>query len=906
MEKSRYYDMSKEDVLKELNTSEEGLSSAEAAKRLEVNGPNKLAEGEKISTFKKFMSALADPMIIMLLVAALIQAVVTVIEGGGDLKIGDFTDVFVILIVVVINTIMSLVQENKAEAAMEALMVMTAAKAKVLRDGQMIFANSEDLVVGDVLILEAGDSVAADCRILTAHSLKAEEAAMTGESLPVLKMVDVLNCDKTKEVALGDRSNMLFSGSTVVYGRGTAVVVKTGMDTEMGKIAGALSAAEKEQTPLQKKMSELSKFLTKLVIVICILVFAVGIFENVILSSEPFSWKLLGNVSLDTFIAAIALAVAAIPEGLPAVVTIVLSIGVTAMSKRQALVRKLTAVETLGCTQIICSDKTGTLTQNKMTVVEADTSDKLLLAKAMALCSDAELPEGATESVGEPTECALVNYAASLDMPKSKLSEAERRVGEAPFDSERKMMSTLHVKNGEIIQYTKGACDMIVERCSHYLDGSEVKPMTEVKRQEIFAHNKAYADKALRVLCAAYKEYPELPASTAPEDIEKDMIYIGLLGMIDPCRPEVYEAIRQCRAAGIRPIMITGDHIDTAVAIGKDLGIVKDASESMIGAGLDKYTDEELVNEVVKYSVYARVQPEHKSRIVRAWQARGNVVAMTGDGVNDAPSIKAADIGIGMGITGTDVTKGVADMVLADDNFATIVNAVEEGRKIYDNVCKVIQFQLSTNMAEVIIMFFASLFNFTILTPVHLLWINMVTDSLPGLALGMEKAEGDVMKRKPRSSSDGIFSGGAGVDMVWQGIYLAVAGLMSYFIGYKLANGNMSGIFGGENCGLAISMAFVTINFTEMFCAINMRSRRKSLFSGELIKRQNPWLFGAFIITTLLTVGTVFIPGLQDIFKIDSSIFGVKELLIAIGIAVTVFPVFEIGKAVQRKVRKEQ
>ena len=903
--KSRYYDMSSSDVLKELGTSENGLSSAEAAERLSKYGPNKLAEAEKTSMIAKFIKSLADPMIIMLLVAALVQAVVTVIEAGGKPSIGDFTDVFVILLVVIINAIMSLVQENKAEAAMDALMVMTAAKAKVLRDGQMIFADSETLVVGDVLILEAGDSVAADCRILSAHSLKAEEAAMTGESLPVLKMVDALNCENTAAVPLGDRSNMLFSGSTVVYGRGTAVVVKTGMDTEMGKIAGALTTAEKEQTPLQKKMAELSGFLTKLVIGICLLVFTVGIIENVFLSSEPFSWSLLGNVSINTFVAAIALAVAAIPEGLPTVVTIVLSIGVTSMAKRKALVRKLTAVETLGCTQIICSDKTGTLTQNKMTVVETDTPNKELLAKAMALCSDSELPDGAAEAVGEPTENALVNFAASLNMRKPALSAAEPRVSEAPFDSERKMMSTIHKKGEGFIQYTKGACDQIVEKCTYYLDGESVRPMTEVKKAEILKANKQYADKALRVLTAAYKLYDVMPTSVEPADLEYDMIYIGLLGMIDPCRPEVYEAIRNCRAAGIRPIMITGDHIDTAVAIAKGLGIVKDASEAMVGAGLDKYTDEQLVEEVTKYSVYARVQPEHKSRIVRAWQARGCVTAMTGDGVNDAPSIKAADIGIGMGITGTDVTKGVADMVLADDNFATIVNAVEEGRKIYDNVCKVIQFQLSTNMAEVLIMFFASLFNFTILSPVHLLWVNMVTDSLPGLALGMEKAEGDVMKRKPRSSSEGIFSGGAGVDMVWQGIYLAVVALLSYFIGYRMANGNMDGLFGGPVCGMAVSMAFVTVNFTELFCAMNMRSRRKSLFAGEMLKRQNLYLWGAFAITTLLTVAAVFMPGVRSVFKMDTPGFGIREFMIAVGLAATVFPVFEIGKAVHRIARKE-
>ncbi|MCF0115466.1 MAG: HAD-IC family P-type ATPase, partial [Erysipelotrichaceae bacterium] len=470
---------------------------------------------------------------------------------------------------------------------------------------------------------------------------------------------------------------------------------------------------------------------------------------------------LLGSTALDTFIAAIALAVAAIPEGLPAVVTIILSIGVSAMAKRQALIRKLTAVETLGCTNVICSDKTGTLTQNKMTVVEGYTNDKTLLATAMALCSDATIQEGEENSKGEPTECALVNYANKLGLPKYKLEEKAVRLTEAPFDSNRKMMSTIHSADKGVIQYTKGALDVMLDRCNKYLnENNEVVDFTKDLKDQVLVKNKEFASKALRVLCAAYRTYDEVPSFDDPCDIEKDLIFIGIVGMIDPCRPEVYAAIANCRSAGVRPIMITGDHKDTAIAIGKDLGIITSDDEAILGSELDKYTDEELIEVVEKYSVYARVQPEHKTRIVNTWKAKEMVTAMTGDGVNDAPSIKAADIGIGMGITGTDVTKSVADMVLADDNFATIVNAVEEGRKIYDNVCKVIQFQLSTNLSEVVIMFVASILDFTMLTPVHLLWINMVTDSLPGLALGMEKAEGDVMKRKPRASTDGIFAHG--------------------------------------------------------------------------------------------------------------------------------------------------
>ncbi len=888
-------------VLSELNTTENGLTSAEAEKRLAANGKNKLKEAEKVSTFKKFLNALADPMIIMLLVAAGIQAVVAVVEAGGIPTLGDFADVFVILVVVIINSVMSLVQESKSEAAMEALMQMTAATSKVLRDGEVKVIKSEDIVVGDVVVYEAGDAVPADCRIIESHSLKVEEAALTGESVPVDKIVKMLMLrDGQEDVSLGDRTNMFYSGSTVVYGRGKAVVTATGMDTEMGKIADALTQSAKEQTPLQKKMAELSHFLTKLVIGICVLVFGIGLVEGLLLSGEPFSMVLLGTIGLDTFVAAIALAVAAIPEGLPAVVTIILSIGVTAMSKRQALIRKLTAVETLGCTQIICSDKTGTLTQNKMTVVDEYTSDKNLLAKAMALCSDAEIKPGEEFSVGEPTECALVNYANKLGLPKYELKESFPRIGEAPFDSGRKMMSTVHDESGKFMQYTKGACDVMLDLCTGYLMDGKVVPMTQELKDAVNKANKAFADRALRVLCAAYREYDSQPASYEASDLEHDLIFIGIVGMIDPCRPEVYDAIKECALAGIRPIMITGDHKDTAVAIGKDLGIITEESQAILGAELDKFSDEELVEEVVKYSVYARVQPEHKTRIVNAWKTRGMVTAMTGDGVNDAPSIKASDIGIGMGITGTDVTKGVADMILADDNFATIVNAVEEGRKIFDNVCKVLQFQLSTNLAEVIIMFVATLMNFTILEPVHLLWINMVTDSLPGLALGMEVAEGNVMKRKPRDSKDGIFSNGAGVDMVWQGIYLAVIELAAYFIGYHIEVGSFTGIMSGTLCTNAMAMAFLVVNFSEMFCAINMRSQRESLFSKHMFTHMNWWVVGAAVVTTLFTFAAIYMPGLSTVFGIEQGTFHFNELVISIGLSLTVFPAFEIGKFFKR------
>ena len=906
----KFYLEGAEQALKEVKSSENGLSSKEAASRLEKNGKNKLKEAEKEGLFKKFIGSLADPMIIMLLVAAAIQAVVAVIEAGGKPGVRDFADVLVILVVVIINTIMGLVQESKAEAAMDALMQMTAATSKVLRDGETVVLKSEDLVVGDVILLEAGDAVPADCRILESHSMKVEEAALTGESVPVTKMVDVLYLkDKSKDVALGDRKNMLYSGSTIVYGRGKAVVVGAGMDTEMGKIADALNAAEKEETPLQKKMGELSHFLTKLVIGISVLVFVVGVVESLLMSDQGFSMKFLGETALNTFIAAIALAVAAIPEGLPAVVTIILSIGVTAMSKRQALIRKLTAVETLGCTQIICSDKTGTLTQNKMTVVDHFGEEKLL-AKAMALCCDAEIDANG-KVTGEPTEAALVAYANSLGMNKNDLSAVAPRVGEAPFDSGRKMMSTVHKSADGVVQYTKGAPDEILKKCTKALVGGKVVPINDEFKAEVLKNNKRMADKALRVLACAYKEHSATPADCSPEMLENDLVFIGLTGMIDPVRPEVKAAIEECRQAGIRPVMITGDHKDTAVAIGKELGIITDASQAIMGAELDKFSDEELKEQVTKYSVYARVQPEHKTRIVKAWKARGMVTAMTGDGVNDAPSIKAADIGIGMGITGTDVTKGTSDMVLADDNFATIVNAVEEGRKIYDNVLKVLQFQLSTNLSEVIIMFVASILHFTILSPVHLLWINMVTDSLPGLALGMEKAEGDIMRRKPRSTTDGIFSGGAGVDMVWQGIYLAIIEIAAYVIGYWLEPSggvahSFAGFFSGEPCVNAMAMAFLTVNFSEMMCAINMRSRQASIFSKDMLKKMNWWLVGAFVVTTALTLAAIYIPGLCSVFGIESGAFSTTELAISCGLSVSTIPVFELGKAIRRASAKRK
>ena len=676
------YLSSVEDVLKEQKSTEEGLSQAEASKRLEQVGPNKLKEGKKVSLFRKFLDELADPMIIILLVAAAISGVTAYYEGES------FADVIIILVVVIINAVLGVFQESKAEAAIAALQEIAAATSKVMRDGKMVTLKSEEIVPGDIVILEAGDSVPADGRIIECASMKIEEAALTGESVPVNKLVKVLNLDGEKDVPLGDRKNMMYMGSTVVYGRGKAVITGTGMNTEMGKIATALSEAKEEETPLQLKLNQLSKILTVLVIGICVIIFAVGLIRAN-LSPEGIT----GDTILSTFMVAVSLAVAAIPEGLAAVVTIVLSIGVTNMSKRNAIIRKLTAVETLGCTQIICSDKTGTLTQNKMTVVEHFADDEKMLETAMALCSDAEIDPDTKEAVGEPTECALVNDANKNGMPKPALKEAYVRVGEAPFDSMRKMMSTVHeTKEHQIIQFTKGAPDEVLKRCTKALVKGEIVPLTEEIRKSILDANKAMADRALRVLCGSMRQWDAIPENFEPEFLEQDLVYIGLSGMIDPVRPEVKPAIAECREAGIRPIMITGDHKDTAAAIAMELGIIDSPDQAITGAQLNDMDDAEFARNIEKYSVYARVQPEHKVRIVNGWKAKGMITAMTGDGVNDAPSIKSADIGIGMGITGTDVTKNVADMVLADDNFATIVSAVEEGRRIYANIRKASSF----------------------------------------------------------------------------------------------------------------------------------------------------------------------------------------------------------------------
>ena len=862
-----------EDTLKALDSTSNGLAAADAAQRLNQYGPNKLREAKKVSLLRRFLGELKDPMTLVLIAAAIVSAV-TAIYAGESLA-----DTIIILAVVLINACLGVYQENKAEAAIEALQQIAAATAKVIRAGHQQTVKAEELVPGDVIVLEAGDAVPADARLIECASLKVEEAALTGESVDVDKQTDALRAAENGDVPLGDRKNMVYMGSTITYGRGRAVVVATGMQTQMGGIADALHDAGEEQTPLQRRLNELSRKLSVMILVICAFVFAV----NLVRSG--------GAAVLDTFMIAVSLAVAAIPEGLSAVVTILLSLGVTKMSRNHAIIRKLTAVETLGCTQIICSDKTGTLTQNRMTVMKHVTGDERLLMTAMALCSDAKLEGG--ETVGEATECALVNDAAKAGLAKDELERDLPRVDEAPFDSVRKMMTTLHRAKAGLgfIQFTKGAPDEVLRRCTRaWVDGQAV-PMTEIMRSEIQRENKAMADVALRVLAAAQRVYEDRPATNAPGDLEQELTWIGMSGMIDPIRPEVKDAIGRCREAGIRPIMITGDHKDTAVAIAKELGILEPGQQAITGAELDAIDDETFANDVRRYSVYARVQPENKVRIVQAWQALGCVTAMTGDGVNDAPSIKRADIGVGMGITGTDVTKSVADMILTDDNFATIVTAVAEGRRIYDNIRKAIQYLLSANLAEVLAVFAATLMGFTIFKPVHILWINLITDTFPAIALGMEAAEPDVMRRPPRRPEEGIFAGGMAFDMALQGLVIAMLTVFSYFMAHRMTTDSWAITQSPEG----MTMAFLTLSMTECFHAFNMRSRRGSLFAE---KTQNGWLWLTLAFSMVMTAAVVFVPFLRDAFSFAA--ISLREYLVAVGIALCIVPIVELEKLAER------
>lgn len=891
------------EVLTKEESRKNGLNSSEADERLRKFGKNKLIEQKKRSTILRFLDQIKDPMILVLLAAALLSFATAIYQKESP------ADVFIILFVVILNSVLGVIQENKAEEAIDALKKMTAATSKVKRDGKIINIKSEDLVRGDIIILEAGDAVPADGRIIECASLKIEESALTGESVPVTKDEEMLEIPEgEKGISLGDRKNMIYMGSTVVYGRGKAVITGTGMDTEMGKIADAISQAKEELTPLQKKLAQLSKILTIAIGAICVLVFALGIIEAKSVNID---------VMIDTFMLAISLAVAAIPEGLVAVVTIVLSIGVTKMSKRNAVIRKITAVETLGCAQVICSDKTGTLTQNMMTVVDYSSPYEKLLATGMALASDAEEVNAGNEVeiIGEPTEAALVKYASEKGIKKAEIIKDYPRIGEAPFDSGRKMMSTVHhnrlsmdisegddfisdlISKSNYVQFTKGAPDVVLKKCTHILENGQIVNLDEEKKKKVNERNLEMASKALRVLSLAIRLYDDKPNSFDSKELEKDMVFVGLTGMIDPVRPEAKEAVWECRQAGIRPIMITGDQLDTAVAIAKELEIIESEDEAILGARLDDMTDEELIANIGTYSVYARVQPEHKVRIVKAWQANKMITAMTGDGVNDAPAIKTADIGVGMGITGTDVTKNVADMILADDNFATIVSAVEEGRRVYANIRKAIQFLLASNISEVLAILIATLLSFTILEPAHILWINLITDSLPALALGLEIGEKDAMRRKPRRSNEGVFSGGLGTDTLYQGVLITILILTAYFLGHYME----TGVFEITESKHGITMAFLTMSMCEIFHSFNMRSRVNSIFT---IKNQNKWLWLSAGIALLLTTVVISVEPIANLFEFTE--ISIREYSAAMVLAFMIIPLVEIAKLIKRKLGHEE
>ena len=880
------HDKSADEVLAALSATEEGLSSAEAEKRAAEYGKNALKEAKKKSLIVKFLEQFKDVMIIVLIVAAIVSAVIALVQG----EYSELIDAGVILLIVILNAVIGVIQENKAENAMEALKNMNKAFSKVLRDGEWRHLASEEIVPGDIVKLEAGDIVPADMRLISSASLKIEEAALTGESVPAEK-------DAEKVVAadapLGDRADMAYSGGTVAYGRGTGVVTHTGMSTEVGKIATMLTDGSQQTSPLQKQLGKTAKLLSILVLAIAAVIFIVQAVR------EP------DNI-MEAFMTAVAIAVAAIPEGLPAVVTIVLAIGVQRMSKRNAIVKNLPSVETLGCCEVICSDKTGTLTLNQMTVKgyylpdcgfrsvdedgASDGEDFKTFLRAMALCNDTEkTSEGLS---GDPTETALVAYAEDCGYDYHALTAEYPRVDEVPFDSVRKLMTTVNEHDGVREAYVKGAPDMLLPRCVSIMAGEEVRPMTEKDVEEIKKANSRMAKKALRVLGVAVKS-----GDLERGSLESELVFVGLVGMIDPPRAEVKEAVRVCKEAGMRPIMITGDHIDTASAIAAEIGILREGDKVILGADLDKMSDDEFRDTIEQYSVFARVSPENKVRIVTTYQGKGKVVAMTGDGVNDAPSIKRADIGIGMGITGTDVSKGAADLVLADDNFATIIGAVEEGRKIFANIKKAIQFLLSANIAEVLCLFIATMMNIPFLTPLMILWINLVTDSLPALSLGMEEAESDVMKKKPRKSNASLFAGRTGVDIVIQGIIQTGLVMAAFFIGT-----NIFEAMDGARHEEAMTMAFVSLALIQLFHSFSMRSQDHSILNRKLFA--NKYINLSFLIGVALTVFIVVVPGVNTAFG-TVMINGV-EWAISIAVAFAVIPCVEIYKLIVRLIQKHR
>ena len=885
--KALFYTQGEEEVLKSLDTSIDGLSTAQAKERLDAYGYNELDEGEKRSLLSKFIDQFKDLMIIILLVAAALSVITEGMHG--------LTDACIILAVVVLNAAFGVYQEGQAEAAIEALKNMSSPLARVRRDGNVVEIDSRELVPGDIVLLEAGDVVPADMRLLEAASLKIEEAALTGESVPVEK--DITETVEA-EAGIGDRVNMGYQNSNVTYGRGTGVVTNTGMYTEVGKIADMLANADESQTPLKQSLEQLSKTLTYLIIAIALVTFLVSVFIR-------------GEQPLEGLMVAVALAVAAIPEGLPAIVTILLSLGTTSLAKRNSIVRKLPAVETLGSTEIIASDKTGTLTMNQMTVEKVYTNGQLQSAttelgadnttlRIMNFANDTKVdPDG--KLIGDPTETALVQFGLDHNFDVRDVLKSEPRVAELPFDSERKLMSTIHKEaDGSYFIAVKGAPDQLLKRVSRIEINGEVRPITDEDKQAILATNKDLAKQALRVLMMAYKTSNEIPTLES-EIVESDLIFSGLVGMIDPERPEAAEAVRVAKEAGIRPIMITGDHQDTAEAIAKRLGIIdpNDTEDHVFtGAELNELSDEEFQKVFKQYSVYARVSPEHKVRIVKAWQNDGKVVAMTGDGVNDAPSLKTADIGIGMGITGTEVSKGASDMVLADDNFATIIVAVEEGRKVFSNIQKSIQYLLSANMAEVFIIFFATLFGWDVLQPVHLLWINLVTDTLPAIALGVEPAEPGIMTHKPRGRQSNFFDGGVFGAIMYQGVFQTILVLAVYGWGLVFPEHHTQAEIHAD----ALTMAFATLGLIQLLHAFNVKSVYQSVFKVGLFR--NKTFNWAIPVAFVLLMATIVVPGFNNLFHV-SHLSLTQWLAVIVGSFLIVVLV-ELVKAIQRALGKDK
>lgn len=874
-----FHTLTVDEALNHLNSNYNGLDKSEAENRLSMYGKNEL-RGEKNTTLlEKFINQFKNVMIVILLVASVVSGFM-----------GEITDAVIIISIVLINAILGVIQENKAEKALAALKKMASPYSKVKRNGSISYIKSDEIVLGDIVALEAGDLVPADMRLIESANMKIEEAALTGESVPAEKIIDKID---DPDIVTGDRKNMAYSGSSITYGRGLGVVTATGMDTEVGKIAHYISSFGTEETPLQKNLSQMGKYLSAAVILVAAVIFMAGILQ--------------GRQFFEMMLTSISLAVAAIPEGLPAIVTIVLAMGVQKMAKKNAIIRKLPAVETLGSTEVICSDKTGTLTLNRMTVnhifmdaklmkdtdITEDHNSLGLLAQIMTLCNDSKvtsIDESNIDVIGDPTETALVIFAWNKGFVKEEMEKLMPRKGEIPFDSDRKLMTTINELNNRYRVMTKGAPDILIEKCTGIFTDGKAEAITDFHKELIREANSDMGGKALRVLALAYKDIDSLPTGDTP-NIESDLVFAGLVGMIDPPREEAKEAVRICRQAGIKPVMITGDHKVTAAAIASQLEIIHSEAEVITGSELDAITAQDFSRDIEKYSVYARVSPEHKVRIVKAWQEKGKIVAMTGDGVNDAPALKTADIGVGMGITGTDVSKSVSDMVLSDDNFATIVTAVEEGRKIYSNIRKAIQFLISANTGEVITLFIATMLNWEILYPIHILWINLVTDALPALALGVEEAERDIMQRPPRKAKGSIFSGGFGVNVLYQGLLESAITLIIYYIG----------IIHYKDTSVAVTMAFAVLGLIQLTHSFNVRSSTKSIF--QLGVFSNRYLTGAVVISVFLQAIVILVPGLNSIFRVSR--LDVWQWLLVILMSLSIIPVVEMVKLIQRRYIKD-